>query len=106
MFPTANEVDLMKKLLLTASVLLLSFNAQAAQDPKAVFDRACGVCHNGQLPTAPKKGDKAAWEPRLAKGMDALVQSVTNGLTAMPPKGMCTDCSAEDYKAIIEWMSK
>lgn len=55
---------------------------------------------------APKKGDKAAWEPRLAKGTDALVQSVTNGLNAMPPRGLCMDCSAEDYKAVIQWMSQ
>ena len=50
------------------------------------------------------KGD-AAWEPRMAKGMDTLVASVTNGFNAMPPRGMCMDCTAEDYKAIIEWMS-
>ncbi|MGH8354644.1 MAG: c-type cytochrome [Pseudomonas sp.] len=95
-----------KLLLAAASVLLLSSAAQAAQDPEAVFNRACGACHNGQLPMAPKKGDKAAWEPRLAKGMDTLVQNVTNGFNAMPPKGLCTDCSAEDYKVVIEWMTK
>ena len=96
----------MKKLLLVASLAALTFGAQAAQDPEAVFNRACGACHNGQLPTAPKKGDKAAWEPRLAKGTDTLVQSVTNGFNAMPPKGLCMDCSAEDYKAVIQWMSQ
>lgn len=96
----------MKKLLLAASMLVLSAGVQAAQDPEAVFNRSCGVCHNGQLPMAPKKGDAAAWEPRLKQGMDTLVQHVTNGLNAMPPKGMCMDCTAEDYKATIEWMSK
>lgn len=96
----------MKKLLLAASMLVLSAGAQAAQDPEAVFNRACGVCHNGQLPMAPKKGDAAAWEPRLKQGMDTLVQHVTNGFNAMPPRGMCMDCTAEDYKATIEWMSK
>ena len=55
---------------------------------------------------APKRGDKAAWEPRLAKGTDALVQSVTNGLNAMPPRGLCMDCSAEDYQAVIKLMSE
>ena len=55
---------------------------------------------------APKKGDAAAWEPRLKQGMDTLVQHVTNGFNAMPPRGMCMDCTAEDYKATIEWMSK
>jgi cytochrome c5 len=96
----------MKKLLLAASMLVLSAGVQAAQDPEAVFNRSCGVCHNGQLPMAPKKGDAAAWEPRLKQGMDTLVQHVTNGFNAMPPKGMCMDCTAEDYKATIEWMSK
>ena len=96
----------MKKLLLAASMLVLSAGVQAAQDPEAVFNRACGVCHNRQLPMAPKKGDAAAWEPRLKQGMDTLVQHVTNGFNAMPPRGMCMDCTAEDYKATIEWMSK
>lgn len=96
----------MKKLLIVAAALMLSFNAQAAQDPEAVFARACGVCHNGQIPTAPQRGDKAAWEPRLAKGMDALVLSVTNGLNAMPPRGLCMDCTAEDYQAVIKLMTE
>ena len=96
----------MKKMLFTASILLLPLFGHAAQDPQAIFDRACGACHNGQLPTAPQKSDKAAWEPRLAKGMDTLVQSVTNGLTAMPPRGLCMDCTAEDYRGVIELMSQ
>ncbi|MEN0107868.1 MAG: cytochrome c5 family protein, partial [Pseudomonas sp.] len=31
---------------------------------------------------------------------------VTDGYNAMPPRGLCTDCSAEDFQAIIHWMSK
>ena len=96
----------MKKILFAASVLMVSFNTQAVQDAEAVFARACGACHNGQLPTAPKRGDQAAWTPRVAKGMDTLVQSVTNGLGAMPPGGLCPDCTAEDYQAIISLMSQ
>jgi cytochrome c5 len=96
----------MKKMLLAAGVLMLSFNSHAAQDPEAVYARTCAACHNGQLPMAPQKGDKAAWEPRLAKGMDVLVQSVTNGLNAMPPRGLCMDCTAEDYQAVIQWMTE
>lgn len=97
----------MKKVLVTGVVLLgLSGAARAAQDAEAVYARACTACHNGQLPTAPKRGDKVAWEPRLAKGMDALVLSVTNGLNAMPPRGLCMDCSAEDYQAVIKLMSE
>jgi cytochrome c5 len=50
-------------------------------------------------------GDAAAWAPRLAKGMEALLVSVNNGLNAMPPKGMCFDCTDADYTALIEYMS-
>lgn len=97
----------MKKVLIVSAALLwLSGAANAAQDPEAVYAKACAACHNGQLPMAPKRGDKAAWVPRLAKGTDALVQSVTNGLNAMPPRGLCMDCSAEDYQAVIKLMSE
>ena len=96
----------MKKMLIAASVLLLAANVQAAQDPEAVFNKSCGMCHNGQLPQAPKKGDVAAWTPVLEKGMPTLVKHVTEGFNAMPPRGLCMDCTAEDYEAVIAWMSK
>lgn len=97
----------MKRVLIVGAVLFwLSGTASATQDAEAVYAKACAACHNGQLPMAPKRGDKAAWEPRMAKGMDAMVQSVTNGLNAMPPRGLCMDCSTEDYQAVIELMSE
>jgi cytochrome c5 len=52
------------------------------------------------------RGDNAAWEPRLAKCMDALVLSATNGLNSMPAGGLCTDCTAEDYQAVIKLMTE
>lgn len=72
----------------------------------AVYNRACLACHMTGAANAPKHGDKAAWEPRIAKGMDALMQSVINGVpgTAMPPRGTCADCSDEDLQAAIEYM--
>ena len=54
----------------------------------------------------PKTGDAEAWAPRMAKGMDALVASVNKGLNAMPPKGMCFDCTDADYAALIQYMSE
>ena len=96
----------MNPITLLVAALGLVGVAQAAQEPEAVFNRACGMCHNGQLPQAPKKGDSAAWAPRLAQGSDTLVKHVSEGFNAMPPRGLCMDCTAEDYKAVIEWMSK
>ncbi|MCG9732129.1 c-type cytochrome [Shewanella sp. Isolate13] len=97
----------MKKLLALTAVAAMTLSTSAlAQDGKAVYDKACQVCHSMGVAGAPKSHDAAAWEPRLAKGMDALVSTVKSGLNAMPPGGMCTDCSDEDYKNAIEYMSK
>ena len=94
----------MKKIL--AAVLMVSAAGAIAAPDMAKYDKSCKVCHASGAAGAPKTGDVAAWEPRMAKGMDAMVLSVSNGLNAMPPKGMCYDCSAEDYMALIEYMAK
>ena len=38
--------------------------------------------------------------------METLVQHVTQGFKAMPPRGLCMDCSVEDYRAVIQLMSQ
>ncbi len=69
------------------------------------YKRSCIVCHAGGALNAPKTGAVEQWQALIdKKGMDALVQSVRNGLNAMPPKGMCFDCSDQDYKSLIEYM--
>ena len=93
----------MKKLL-TVALLLCATSAYAEPD-MAKYNKSCGVCHASGAANAPKTGDVAAWEPRLAKGMEVLVASVNTGLNAMPPKGMCFDCSDEDYEALIDFMA-
>jgi cytochrome c5 len=97
----------MKKILLTvacAAALLVSHTAAA--DGQATYKATCQACHATGAAGAPKLGDKAAWAPRIAKGMDALLQSSINGVpgTSMMPKGMCAACSDEDLKATIEYM--
>ena len=100
----------MKKLLLASSLIgLLAASAVVQSAEQAVVDRyskTCAVCHTAGVANAPKTGDVEAWAARMDKGMDALVVSVDKGLNAMPPKGMCFDCSADDFKALIEYMSK
>ena len=97
----------MKKLLAMTAVAALTMSVNAsAQEAEAIFNKACTVCHSMGVAGAPKVHNAAEWEPRLAKGIDALLHSVKTGLNAMPPGGMCTDCTDEDYKAAIEFMSK
>ncbi len=79
--------------------------AQAADDAVIEkYNKTCAACHATGAAGAPKTGVEADWTARMEKGMDTLVASVTDGLNAMPPKGMCYDCSAEDYQAMIEYM--
>lgn len=80
--------------------------APAAADGKKTYDSVCFVCHLAGISNAPKLGDKAAWEPRIAKGMDTLMQSSINGIpgTAMPPRGTCAACSDDELKAAVEYM--
>jgi cytochrome c5 len=37
--------------------------------------------------------------------MDAMVGSVVNGFGGMPPFGLCMDCSAEQFEALIQFMA-
>lgn len=80
--------------------------APAAVDGQAVYNKACMACHMVGVGGAPKPGDKAAWEPRVAKGMDALMASAINGVpgTAMPARGSCASCTDEELKAAIDFM--
>lgn len=69
-----------------------------------IYNTYCGACHNSGVAGAPKKGDAAAWEPRVAAGMDTLYSHAINGLNAMPAKGTCSDCSDDEIKATIDYI--
>ena len=98
----------MRKFFAMAAVYVwaLSANVSAGQDGQDVYVKACTVCHSMGVAGAPKTHDGIAWEPRLALGIDTLVATVKTGKGAIPPGGMCTDCTDEDYKKAIEFMSK
>ena len=67
---------------------------------------SCFACHSTGAAGAPKVGDgmAAEWEPRLEKGLDAVVANAINGINTMPAKGLCFDCTDDDLKALVEYM--
>ncbi len=67
---------------------------------------SCFACHSTGAAGAPKVGDgmAAEWEPRLEKGMDAVVANAINGINTMPAKGLCFDCTDDDLRALVEYM--
>ena len=93
----------MKKLIagIAAGAAALASPAAAAADGKEVYAKACAVCH---IAMPPKLGDKAAWEPRIKQGMDAMLAAVVKGKGAMPPKAGNSALSEADIKAALEYM--
>jgi cytochrome c5 len=79
--------------------------APAAGNGKKVYDSACVACHASGVAGAPKFGDKAAWAPRLASGLDALTASVIKGKGAMPPKGGNASIPDADIRAAVEYLA-
>jgi len=77
--------------------------AAATGAPPALYTQACQVCHAAGVAGAPKLGDKAAWAPRLAQGIDGLTASAIKGKGAMPPKGGTT-ASEGEIKAVVTYM--
>lgn len=77
----------------------------AAEAPTAhgqqVYAENCALCHNN---LSPKLGDRAAWEPRIKQGSDALVAAVINGKGAMPPRAGKPALSNDDIKAAVEYI--
>lgn len=76
----------------------------APRSGEVVYNTICTACHAAGVAGAPKTGDKAAWAPRIAAGMDALLNSATNGKNAMPPRGGGADLTDDELKAAVEYL--
>jgi cytochrome c5 len=93
----------MKKIF--AAVLMCSAVGALADAAPAKYQNSCFACHSTGAAGAPKSHDEAAWAPRMEKGMDVLVAEVRDGYNAMPPTGLCGDCTDAEYQAMIEFMA-
>lgn len=77
-------------------------SSSAANGGEELFNSVCMACHGAGIAGAPKVGDKAAWKPRIAQGIDVLYASAINGKNAMPPKGGAANASDADVKAAVD----
>lgn len=118
-----------KVLLPVAAILLASCAKEKAVETPAAFDPAtaplsdpiliagqktwaatCTTCHLTGLTGAPIIGSKAAWAPRIAKGLDTLYDHALNGFigpdyTEMPPKGGFAELTDEEVKQAVRFMT-
>lgn len=81
------------------------------ENGKAVYDKVCIACHMTGVAGAAKVTDHDRWAEVAPKGMDALQQSVINGIPdgkygVMAPRGSCTDCSDKDLYDAVAYILK
>ncbi len=73
-----------------------------------LFEQTCSVCHGQGIAGAPKAGDKAAWQPRIAEGKATLYQHALQGFQGktgvMPPKGGRTDVPDDLVRQAVDHM--
>lgn len=82
--------------------------AGSAAAGQNVFATTCVACHGAGVAGAPRLGDKADWEPRIAQGNDVLYKHALEGYTGakgvMPPKGGNTALADADVRSAVDYM--
>ena len=76
-----------------------------ARSGEDVYKGHCAACHATGAAGAPKFGDAGAWGPRIDKGIETLYTHAIGGFNAMPAKGLCMDCSDDEVKAAVDYMT-
>ena len=90
---------------LAAATFTLSLGANA--DGESDYKSSCFACHDTGVAGSPKVGDKEAWAPRIAQGVDTLYKHAIEGFQGsagvMPPKGG-SSLSDDAIKAVVDYM--
>jgi cytochrome c5 len=79
--------------------------AVAPRTAAELYGRTCSACHGTGAAGAPRLGDSNAWAPRIAQGRDTLYKHTLAGLNAMPPRGLCADCTDEELQRVVDHMA-
>ncbi|MGB9129948.1 MAG: c-type cytochrome [Thiobacillus sp.] len=69
-----------------------------------IYRQACAFCHDRGVAGAPKTGDVAAWNARLAQGMASLYTVAIRGKGAMPARGGNPSLTDADVNAAVDYM--
>lgn len=100
-------------MLKTLSLAILSLAVipalSMASDPgslkqgEKLYKSSCVACHSTGAANAPKLGNKKAWDPIIARGMDEMMSVATKGKGAMPARGG-TKADDASLRAAVEYM--
>lgn len=101
--PKGDDESANKRIAPVARVELAAPVAAAKGDRSGeqIYMAICGACHDAAVAGAPKLGDKAAWAPRIALGLDGLMKSAIAGKNAMPPRGGSDANDVELARSIV-----
>ncbi|HPE61944.1 MAG TPA: c-type cytochrome [Thiolinea sp.] len=83
---------------------MASVSAETLAQGEKIYKSLCMSCHDTGLANAPKLGDKAAWDLRLAEGMDTVYSRALHGFNAMPAKGGNPAFTDEEVQAAVDYM--
>ena len=76
----------------------------AERTGEQVVNAQCIKCHGTGVGGAPKIGDRAAWTPRMSRGLDAVVASAIHGHGGMPARGGMADATDAEIRAAVLYM--
>ena len=87
------------------SSLLFASAAIAADAGKDLYTKTCAVCHAAGIAGAPRYGNAADWQARMAGGAARLYASALKGTPkGMPPKGGNVAAPDGEVKAAVDYM--
>ena len=93
--------------ILFISVPGFALPAYSAPDTRqsTLFVHNCAQCHARPETGAPFIGMEEDWRDAVARGEDAMLVNVVEGIRGMPPLGYCSACSEEDFRILIRMLA-
>lgn len=79
--------------------------AQPDARQSSLFVNNCAQCHTRTHTGAPFVGVAEDWKEAVARGEDAMLTNVVQGIRGMPPLGYCSACSEEDLRVLTRMMA-
>lgn len=88
--------------------MIASVGSDDAKQGESIYTSKCIACHGAGIAGAPKLGDKAAWDARIAKGNAVLSQHAIEGFKGatgfMPAKGGYMTLSDDEVSLAVQYM--
>lgn len=86
-------------------MLCASAGAVAGDSTQELYTMYCSSCHSVKNAEAPEAFNASSWKKRMSKGTDAVLANVVKGIRNMPPQGGCFECTQDDLRKLIRYMS-